>query len=205
MRAAVVGAGPSGFYATDQLLKAGFAVDLYDALPTPFGLVRAVWPPTIRRSSRSPGCTRRRSPSVSGSSAASASGATGHPQGLPSDVVAPSSTRSARRPTTGSGSPAGPAPARDGDQLRGLVNSHPWITDHQFDLNGGRAVVIGDGNVAVDVGRMLVLDPGELAPTDAADHAIDAFGGRDRTRGCPARPPRTGTGIVHQPRTARAR
>src|SRR3954449_11732892 len=41
MRAAVVGAGPSGFYAADQLLRAGFEVDLLDALPTPFGLVRA--------------------------------------------------------------------------------------------------------------------------------------------------------------------
>src|SRR3954470_9721595 len=41
MRAAVVGAGPSGFYAADQLLKAGFEVDLLDRLPTPFGLVRA--------------------------------------------------------------------------------------------------------------------------------------------------------------------
>ena len=40
-RAAVVGAGPSGFYATDQLLKAGFEVDLLEILPTPFGLVRA--------------------------------------------------------------------------------------------------------------------------------------------------------------------
>src|SRR5437870_2170593 len=41
LRAAVIGAGPSGFYATDQLLNGGFDVDLYDALPTPFGLVRA--------------------------------------------------------------------------------------------------------------------------------------------------------------------
>src|SRR5919112_4222554 len=41
LRVAVVGAGPSGFYATDQLLKAGFAVDLLELLPTPFGLVRA--------------------------------------------------------------------------------------------------------------------------------------------------------------------
>ena len=40
-RAAIIGAGPSGFYTADQLLKAGFEVDLYDALPTPFGLVRA--------------------------------------------------------------------------------------------------------------------------------------------------------------------
>ncbi len=41
LRAAVVGAGPSGFYATEQLLRQGLAVDLYDELPTPFGLVRA--------------------------------------------------------------------------------------------------------------------------------------------------------------------
>src|SRR5918912_3510626 len=41
MRAVVIGAGPAGFYATDQLLDAGFAVDLLDLLPTPFGLVRS--------------------------------------------------------------------------------------------------------------------------------------------------------------------
>src|SRR5215212_562760 len=40
-RVAVVGAGPAGFYACEDLLKAGFEVDLYDVLPTPFGLVRA--------------------------------------------------------------------------------------------------------------------------------------------------------------------
>jgi ferredoxin--NADP+ reductase len=40
-RAAIVGAGPSGFYTADQLLKAGLEVHLFDALPTPFGLVRA--------------------------------------------------------------------------------------------------------------------------------------------------------------------
>ena len=40
-RAAIIGAGPAGFYATEQLLAAGFAVDLYEVLPTPFGLVRA--------------------------------------------------------------------------------------------------------------------------------------------------------------------
>src|SRR5205823_7538624 len=40
-RAAVVGAGPAGFYTADQLLGEGFEVDLYDVLPTPFGLVRS--------------------------------------------------------------------------------------------------------------------------------------------------------------------
>ena len=63
--------------------------------------------------------------------------------------------------------------------------------------------MIGNGNVAIDVARMLVLDPDELAPTDTADHAIEAFadpgpGGRA------ARPPRPGAGGVHQPRAARA-
>ncbi|MFL5515444.1 MAG: NADP oxidoreductase, partial [Gemmatimonadales bacterium] len=55
-------------------------------------------------------------------------------------------------------------------------NGHPHYADHEFDLNGGRAVVVGNGNVALDVARMLVLDPAELALTDTADHALDAFG-----------------------------
>ena len=55
-------------------------------------------------------------------------------------------------------------------------NGHPQFTDQTFDLNGGRAVVVGNGNVAIDVARMLVLDPSELAPTDTADHALEAFG-----------------------------
>jgi ferredoxin--NADP+ reductase len=55
-------------------------------------------------------------------------------------------------------------------------NGHPDFADHAFDLSPTRAVVIGNGNVAIDVARMLVLDPDELAPTDAADHAISAFG-----------------------------
>jgi len=55
-------------------------------------------------------------------------------------------------------------------------NGHPQFADHQFDLTCDRAVVVGNGNVAIDVARMLVLDPRELAPTDTADHAIEAFG-----------------------------
>src|SRR4051812_45413352 len=56
-------------------------------------------------------------------------------------------------------------------------NGHP---DHQhldFDLSGERAVVIGNGNVAVDVARMLALTPAELSPTDTTDAAIEAFDG----------------------------
>src|SRR5213083_1710866 len=55
-------------------------------------------------------------------------------------------------------------------------NGHPDFQDLEFDLNVDRAVVIGNGNVALDVARMLALTPDELAPTDTTDPAIDAIG-----------------------------
>src|ERR671936_319239 len=56
-------------------------------------------------------------------------------------------------------------------------NGHPDFQDLEFDLDVERAVVIGNGNVALDVARMLALTPEELAPTDATDPAIEAIGG----------------------------
>jgi len=55
-------------------------------------------------------------------------------------------------------------------------NAHPDAADHAFDLSVRRALVIGNGNVALDVARMLVLAEEELAPTDTADQALAAFG-----------------------------
>jgi ferredoxin--NADP+ reductase len=54
-------------------------------------------------------------------------------------------------------------------------NGHPEFADHQFDLSCTRAVVVGNGNVAIDVARMLALEPAELECTDVADHAIPAL------------------------------
>jgi ferredoxin--NADP+ reductase len=54
-------------------------------------------------------------------------------------------------------------------------NAHPDFKDESIDLNCETAVVIGAGNVAMDVARMLALEPSELDPTDTADHAIAAF------------------------------
>jgi ferredoxin--NADP+ reductase len=54
-------------------------------------------------------------------------------------------------------------------------NGHPDAADHEYDLSVRRAVVIGNGNVAIDVARMLVLHPDELSPTDTADHAIEVL------------------------------
>ncbi|HWX86600.1 MAG TPA: FAD-dependent oxidoreductase, partial [Solirubrobacteraceae bacterium] len=57
----------------------------------------------------------------------------------------------------------------------GWYNGHPDFPDHYFDLSAGRAVVIGNGNVALDVARMLTLSHEELAVTDIADHALEAL------------------------------
>jgi ferredoxin--NADP+ reductase len=54
-------------------------------------------------------------------------------------------------------------------------NAHPDFKDENVDLSSETAVVIGAGNVAMDVARMLALEPSELDPTDTADHAIDVF------------------------------
>jgi ferredoxin--NADP+ reductase len=62
-------------------------------------------------------------------------------------------------------------------ELVGWYNGHPDYRDLEFDLSCKRAVVIGNGNVAMDVARMLVLPQAELDTTDTADHAIEVFAG----------------------------
>jgi ferredoxin--NADP+ reductase len=177
MRAAIIGAGPSGFYATEQLLKAGFAVDLYDVLPTPFGLVRAgVAPdhPKIKSVTRVYAKTASHESfrffgGVELGAAVSRQDLLARYEAI---VYAVGTSLDNRLGIPGEDRPGSYAAT----EFVAWYNGHPHFSDHQFDLNGGRAVVVGNGNVAIDVARMLVLDPGELAPTDTADHAIDAFG-----------------------------
>jgi ferredoxin--NADP+ reductase len=177
MRAAIIGAGPSGFYATEQLLKAGFAVDLYDVLPTPFGLVRAgVAPdhPKIKSVTRVYAKTASHESfrffgGVELGAAVSREDLLARYEAV---VYAVGTSLDNRLGIPGEDRPGSYAAT----EFVAWYNGHPHFSDHQFDLNGGRAVVVGNGNVAIDVARMLVLDPGELAPTDTADHAIDAFG-----------------------------
>jgi ferredoxin/flavodoxin---NADP+ reductase len=177
MRAAVLGAGPAGFYTTDQLLKAGFAVDLYDALPTPFGLVRAgVAPdhPKIKSVTRVYAKTATHEAfrffgGVALGSDISREDLLAHYHAV---VYAIGTATDNRLGIPGEDRPG----SRAATEFVAWYNGHPHFADQQFDLNGGRAVVVGNGNVAIDVARMLVLDPGELAPTDTADHALEAFG-----------------------------
>ncbi len=179
-RIAVVGAGPAGFYATGHLLDADAAieVDLYDRLPTPWGLVRGgVAPdhPKIKAVSKvfekiaeKPGFRMFGNVEVG------------------RDVTHEDLMRHYDAVVYAYGAQADRRMGIPGEDLPGSIpatafvawyNGHPDFRDLAPDLSVERAVVIGNGNVAVDVARMLVLAPEELAPTDTADHAIDAFAG----------------------------
>src|SRR4051812_29453176 len=176
LRAAVVGAGPSGFYATEQLLGAGFEVDLLDALPTPFGLVGAgVAPdhPKIKsvtrvyaRPAQHPGFRF-----FGGVALGRDVSREDLLERYHAVVYAVGTTTDNRLGIPGE-ELAGSHAATD---FVGWYNGHPAHAAHRFDLEVERAVVIGNGNVAIDVARMLMLAPGELAATDTADHAIAAL------------------------------
>jgi ferredoxin--NADP+ reductase len=178
MRVAVVGSGPAGFYAAGALLGADIPVevDMIERLPTPWGLVRlGVAPdhPKIKSVSRAfekialqPGYRFLGNVEVGRDLA--------HEDLLEyyDAVVYAVGAQTDRRLGI------------DGEDLRGSwpatafvawYNGHPDFQELEFDLSGERAVVIGNGNVAVDVARMLALTPEELAPTDTTDAAIDAF------------------------------
>jgi ferredoxin--NADP+ reductase len=175
-RVAIVGGGPAGFYAADQLLTAGFAVDLLDALPTPFGLVRSgVAPdhPKIKAVTRVYEKTAKKpgfrffggitlGEHVSRAELLERYDAVLYAMGTADDnrLGIPGEDRPGSYPAT---------------RFVAWYNGHPDATDEEFDLSAHRAVVIGNGNVAIDVARMLVLDPDEISPTDTADHAIAAL------------------------------
>ena len=176
-RAAIVGAGPSGFYAADQLLKAGFAVDVFDALPTPYGLVRAGVAPDHPKIKS---VTRVYAKTATHESFRFFGGVSLGVDISPRDLLARYHAVIYAIGTSTDNRLGIPGEDRPGShpatEFVAWYNGHPHFADQMFDLDGGRAVVIGNGNVAIDVARMLVLDPRELAPTDTADHALQAFG-----------------------------
>jgi ferredoxin--NADP+ reductase len=175
-RAVIVGAGPSGFYAADQLLGAGLEVDVLDELPTPFGLVRAgVAPdhPNIKAVTRVYEKTAGK-PGFRFFGGVKLGQDVSRAQLLERYhvvVYALGTSDDNRLGIPGEQRPGSHA-ATD---FVAWYNGHPDAADHEFDLSCERVVVVGNGNVAIDVARMLVLHPDELAVTDAADHAIDSF------------------------------
>ena len=176
IRAAIIGAGPAGFYAAEDLLKHGFEVDLYDVLPTPFGLVRSGVAPDhpklksvtkrYEKTAAQPGF--RFFGGVEFGSDVEREDLLERYHAL---IYAVGTASENRLGIAGEDRPG----AHGASEFVAWYNGHPDFADREFDLSATRAVVIGNGNVAIDVARMLVLDPDEISITDTADHAIDAL------------------------------
>ena len=180
-KVAIVGAGPAGYFAAQALQNLAnddriFEIDMIERLPTPWGLVRSgVAPdhPKIKTVSK-----------VFEKIATAENFRLFANVEIGSDVTVAQLQEKYDAVIIATGSSIGKKLGIPGEDLRGSLsaaafvpwyNAHPDFVGVDTPLDADTAVVIGAGNVAMDVARMLALDPTELDPTDTADHAIDAF------------------------------
>ncbi len=180
-RIAIIGAGPAGYFAAQALQNAEteefkFSIDMIERLPTPWGLVRSgVAPdhPKIKTVSK-----------VFEKIAADPNFRLFANVEIGSEISVAQLKEKYDAVVIATGSHLGKSLGIPGEELPGSLsaadfvpwyNSHPDYVDVRVPLDCDTAVVIGAGNVAMDVARMLALEPSELDPTDTADHAIDAF------------------------------
>jgi len=178
---AIVGAGPAGYFAAQALQNLQnedrvFAIDMIERLPTPWGLVRSgVAPdhPKIKTVSK-----------VFEKIAADPNFRLFANVEIGSDITIAQLQEKYDAVVVATGSAVGKKLGIPGENLKGSMsaaefvpwyNAHPDFADVEVPLTSDTAVVIGAGNVAMDVARMLALEPSELDPTDTADHAIDAL------------------------------
>ena len=175
---AIVGAGPAGYFAALALQnlqteELQFSIDMIERLPTPWGLVRSgVAPdhPKIKTVSK-----------VFEKVANEENFRLFANVELGSDVTIQQLKEKYDAVVIATGTALGKKLGIRGEELAGAMsaatfvpwyNAHPDFKDESVDLSCETAVVIGAGNVAMDVARMLALEPAELDPTDTADHAI---------------------------------
>ena len=179
LRVAIIGAGPSGFYTVSNLLKhkeLHVEFDMFDRLPTPFGLVRAGVAPDHQKDK-----------SVQRAYDKSAQTANFRFYGnveYGRDIHLDDLRRHYHQVMFTSGAPFDRNLGVPGEELVGShsatefvawYNGHPDFVNHQFDLDQESVAVIGVGNVAMDVARILCKTHAELAVTDMADHALEAL------------------------------
>jgi ferredoxin--NADP+ reductase len=179
LRVAIVGSGPAGFYTAEHILKhegTHAEVDMFDRLPTPYGLVRfGVAPdhPKIKSVIRVYEKTAARPEfRFFGNVEVGTDVSVDELRERYQAVVFAYGTQTDRHLGIPGEKLAGSHPATE---FVNWYNAHPDFADREFDLSCERVVVIGNGNVAADVARMLALTPDELGETDTADHAIEAF------------------------------
>ena len=178
---AIVGAGPSGYFAAQALQNSvtenlTFEIDMIERLPTPWGLVRSgVAPdhPKIKTVAK-----------VFEKIAAEPGFRLFGNVELGKDISLADLTKKYDAVVMATGSSIGKKLGIPGEDLANSIsaadfvpwyNGHPDFKDFKVDLTGKVAVVIGVGNVAMDCGRMLAVNPDELDETDTADHALEAL------------------------------
>jgi ferredoxin--NADP+ reductase len=179
LRVAIIGSGPTGFYAAEHLFKQNEVVveiDMYDRLPTPFGLVRGGVAPDHQKIKSVTKVYDRlaQNPNFR---------FYGYVE-LGQDISVEDLRAHYHQIIYTTGAQTDRTLDIPGEELSGShaatefvawYNGHPDYRDCQFDLTQEQVAVVGVGNVAVDVCRILCRTPGELAKTDIADYALDAL------------------------------
>ena len=180
-KVAIVGAGPAGYFAAQALQNLQsedlqFSIDMIERLPTPWGLVRSgVAPdhPKIKTVSK-----------VFEKVATAGNFRLFGAVELGTDISIEQLQEMYDAVVIATGSAVGKKLGIPGEDLPGSIsaaefvpwyNAHPEYKNLEVDFSDQVAVVIGAGNVAIDVARMLSLNPKELDPTDTAQYALDKF------------------------------
>ncbi|NKZ12529.1 4Fe-4S binding protein [Mycolicibacterium septicum DSM 44393] len=174
---AIVGSGPAAMYAADELLtQRGVRVNVFEKLPTPYGLVRAGVAPDHQSTKRvtqlfdvigkQPGFKFFLNVEVG--KHLSHADLLEHHHAVLYAVGAPNDRR---LEIDGMGLPG----TGTATEMVAWINGHPEFTDLPVDLSHERVVIVGNGNVAFDVARVLTTDPDALARTDISDHALAAL------------------------------
>lgn len=179
LRVAVVGAGPAGFYAVEALLKQkdlACSIDIFNRFPYPYGLVREGVAPdhqSIKAVTRVyDKLAANQQVRYFGNVTLGVDLQHADLKAHYDQIIYAVGAQSDRRMGIPGEDVAGSLPATI---FVGWYNGHPDYRDLEFDLSHERIAVVGNGNVAMDVTRILVSDPDELAKTDIADHALAAL------------------------------
>ena len=179
LRVAIVGAGPSAFYAAEQLLHRDgldVRIDMFDRLPTPYGLVRHGVAPDHQKIKP----VAKAFAQVAADPRFRFFGYVEYGK----DLLIEDLRRFYHQVLFATGAQSDKRMGIPGEDLIGShpatsfvawYNGHPDYCDQKFDLSQERVVIVGVGNVAIDVARILCLSPEELRATDMADYAIEAL------------------------------
>ena len=174
---AIVGSGPAAMYAADELLtQQGVLVNMFEKLPTPYGLVRAGVAPDHQRTKLATRLFDEISSrrgfqfflNVEVGKHLSHADLLQHHHAV---LYASGALHDRRLEIDGMGLPGTGAAT----EIVGWYNGHPEFADLPVDLSCERVVIVGNGNVALDVARVLTADPDRLARTDIADYALAAL------------------------------